>query len=75
MIADKVPDVPRARVFDPLEHGFNPLKDIDYKKAREIADVIYGRAARGEYAHREERETGALEGAPERGKVFRQDVG
>ena len=48
MIADKVPDVPRARVFDPHKHCFNPLKDIDYKKAREIADVLYTIAPQGE---------------------------
>jgi hypothetical protein len=28
-------------VFDPLKHGFNPLRNIDRKKARELSDVIY----------------------------------
>lgn len=40
-IHDEVPDVPRARIFDPLKHCFNPLKDIDYKTARELASVLY----------------------------------
>jgi hypothetical protein len=40
--------IPRARVFDPLKHSFNPLKDIDYKKAREIADILYTIAPEGE---------------------------
>ena len=40
-IHDDVPDVPRARIFDPQKHCFNPLADMGYKKAREIADVLY----------------------------------
>jgi hypothetical protein len=47
-IADEVPDVPRARVFDPMKHSFNPLKNITYKKAREIADIIYTVSPQGE---------------------------
>jgi hypothetical protein len=47
-IDDKVPEIPRARIFDPLRHCFNPLKDIDYKKARELADVIYTVSPQGE---------------------------
>ena len=39
-IHDEVPEIPIARVFDPHLHSFNPLKGIDYKKAREIADVV-----------------------------------
>ena len=43
-IDDEIPNIPdwkRPKIFDPLKHGFNPLKDIDYRKAREIADVLY----------------------------------
>src|SRR5688500_7748028 len=40
-IHDEVPDVARARIFDPTQHSFNPLKDIDYKTARALADVLY----------------------------------
>lgn len=47
-IHDEVPDVPRARIFDPLKHCFNPLKDIDYKKARELADLLYTISPQGE---------------------------
>jgi hypothetical protein len=41
-------DIPRARVFDPLKDCFNPLADIGYKKAREIADVLYTISPQGE---------------------------
>jgi hypothetical protein len=37
-IDDDVPAMPgwrRPRLFDPHKHCFNPLKDMDYKKARE----------------------------------------
>jgi hypothetical protein len=47
-IDDEPRDVPRSRVFDPLKHSFNPLKDIDYKKARELAEVLYTIAPQGE---------------------------
>jgi hypothetical protein len=47
-IDDKVPEIPRARVFDPHKHCFNPLKDITYKKARELADVLYTISPQGE---------------------------
>lgn len=40
-IHDHVPTIPRARIFDPTKHSFNPLKDIDYRKARALADVLY----------------------------------
>jgi hypothetical protein len=40
-IHDEVPDISRARIFDPAKHSFNPLKDIDYRKARALADLIY----------------------------------
>jgi hypothetical protein len=48
LIDDEVPDLKRARVFDPLKHSFNPLKDIDYKKAREIAGIFYAASPQGE---------------------------
>jgi hypothetical protein len=40
-IGDELPDIPRARIFDPLKHSFNPLKDITYKDARNLAGVLY----------------------------------
>jgi hypothetical protein len=48
LIADEVPNIKRARVFDPLRHSFNPLKDITYRKAREIADILYTVSPQGE---------------------------
>jgi hypothetical protein len=48
---DEIPQIPdwkRPKIFDPLKHGFNPLKDIDYRKAREIADVLYTVYPQGE---------------------------
>lgn len=47
-IHDEVPDVPRARLFDPTKHSFNPLKDIDYRTARALADVLYTAYPQGE---------------------------
>jgi hypothetical protein len=47
-IDDEVRDVSRSRVFDPMKHCFNPLKGIDYKKARELADVLYTVYPQGE---------------------------
>jgi hypothetical protein len=41
LIDDEVRDIPRSRVFDPLKHSFNPLKGIDYKRARELAELFY----------------------------------
>lgn len=32
----------RAKIFDPSEHSFNPLKEITYQRAREFASVIFG---------------------------------
>lgn len=48
LIDDKVPDVPRARVFDPSTHCFNPLEGIDYKKARMMAEALYAIYPQGE---------------------------
>jgi hypothetical protein len=47
-IHDEVPDISRARVFDPAKHSFNPLKDMNYKKARALADVLYTISPQGE---------------------------
>jgi hypothetical protein len=47
-IHDKLPDIPRARIFDPTKHSFNPLKGIEYRKARALADVLYAAAPQGE---------------------------
>jgi len=50
-IDDEIPDIPdwkRPKIFDPFKHGYNPLKDIDYRKAREIADVLYTIYPQGE---------------------------
>lgn len=48
LIADDVPDIPKARVFDPLKHSFNPLRDLDYRKAREVSEVLYTLYPQGE---------------------------
>jgi hypothetical protein len=47
-IDDEVRDIPRSRIFDPLEHCFNPLKGIEYKKARELAELLYTLSPQGE---------------------------
>ena len=47
-IHDEVPDIPRARIFDPRIDSFNPLKDIEYKRARELSDVLYTIYPQGE---------------------------
>lgn len=39
-ISDEVPDIPRARVFDPIEHSFNPLQNLDYRKQCTIVEVF-----------------------------------
>jgi hypothetical protein len=51
LIDDEVPKLPqwrRARTFDPAKHSFNPLKNIGYKKARQIADLFYTISPQGE---------------------------
>src|SRR5476651_2067660 len=48
LIDDEVRDIPRSRVFDPLKHCFNPLKDIDYKRARELAELFYTISPQGD---------------------------
>lgn len=47
-IHDEVPDVPRSLVFYPHKHSFNPLKGIQYKAARDLADVLYTAYPQGE---------------------------
>jgi hypothetical protein len=39
---------PKARVFDPTRHSFNPLKGMDYKRARELAELFYTISPQGE---------------------------
>jgi hypothetical protein len=39
-IHDEVPKLRGAKIFDPLKHSFNPLHGIEYKTARQIADVL-----------------------------------
>jgi hypothetical protein len=39
-IDDEVPDISRARVFDPTVHSFNPLQHLDYRKANELVDIF-----------------------------------
>src|ERR1700690_1747043 len=48
MIDDEVRDIPRARVFDPKLHNFNPLKDLDYRKACDFLDTLDILFSRGE---------------------------
>jgi hypothetical protein len=51
LIDDEVPTLPDKRrplYFDPLKHSFNPLKNLDYRKAREIADILYTVTPQGE---------------------------
>jgi hypothetical protein len=47
-INDEVFDIPRARIFDPTKHSFNPLKNMDYRKARALADILYTAAPQGD---------------------------
>lgn len=51
LIDDEVPkfgDWKRPRYFDPLKHSFNPLKGLDYKKARQLAEIFYTISPQGE---------------------------
>jgi hypothetical protein len=38
----------RAKLFDVAEHSFNPLKGIDYKRARDFAAAVYTASPQGE---------------------------
>lgn len=40
-IDDQIPKGRKGRIFDPYKHSFNPLENIDHKKARQIADILY----------------------------------
>ena len=48
LFIDEVPEHPKVNVFDPLGDSFNPLRNIDKKKARESADVLYTVSGQGE---------------------------
>jgi hypothetical protein len=48
LIDDEVRDIPRSRVFDPMKHCFNPLKGIEYKRARELAELFYTISPQGD---------------------------
>lgn len=48
LIDDEVKPISRARVFDPLTHSFNPLAHLNYKGARQIAEVLYTISPQGE---------------------------
>jgi hypothetical protein len=39
---------PKARLFDPAHHSFDPLKGMDYKRARDFADTLYSASPGGE---------------------------
>ena len=41
LIDARVRNIPRSGVLDPMKHSFNPLKGIDYKHARELAELFY----------------------------------
>jgi hypothetical protein len=48
-LADRdLPHIPRARVYDPRVSSFNPLKNIDATRARELAVVLYSAYPQGE---------------------------
>lgn len=38
---------PRAKIFDPSEHSFNPLRGLDYKRARDFAATVYSASPEG----------------------------
>ena len=48
LIDDEVRDIPRARVFDPTIHSFNPLKDLDYRRACDFLDTLDALFSRGD---------------------------
>jgi hypothetical protein len=72
--ARKAPEWRRPRIFDPLKHSFNPLKGIDYKKVREIADALCTISPQGENAHGKKWEARACPRAS-CGEAARQDQG
>jgi hypothetical protein len=38
---------PKARLFDPSVHSFNPLAGLDYRRARDFADILYAASPGG----------------------------
>jgi len=47
-IDDEPMEHPKGRIFDPMQHTFNPLRGIDYKKARELAELFFTISPQGE---------------------------
>lgn len=47
-IGDEVPEVPRARAFNPLEHSLNLLEDLSYRKICDIVDIFDALFSRGD---------------------------
>jgi hypothetical protein len=47
-IDDEVPKHPKAKVFNPFRHSFNPLRNIDKKTARDLAHVLYTVSPQGD---------------------------
>lgn len=47
-INDEIPNIPKARIFEPTKDCFNPLQNINYRSARELADALYTIAPQGE---------------------------
>lgn len=47
-IDDEIPTIPDARIFDPTQHSFNPLHNIDYRKATGIVDIFDALFSRGD---------------------------
>ncbi len=47
-IHDEVPDLPRARVFDPTIHSFNPLQQLTYRGANELVEIFDALFSRGD---------------------------
>ena len=47
LIDDEIPEIPKARIFDLDKHSLNPLKNIDYQKARALTNALYTIAPEG----------------------------
>lgn len=41
-------EFPNAKLFDVSKHSFNPLKNLDYKGARDFASLVYSLSPQGE---------------------------
>jgi hypothetical protein len=48
LVTENVVSVPRSTRFDIHKHSFNPLAGIDYKKARDLAALLYSLSPQGE---------------------------